>query len=62
MIAKEKVDTETWDAAAIHFIKQSIKEAIVVGKIFSMNPVTGVYEVMMYRQKTINEKVRNMMP
>ncbi|XP_063694232.1 uncharacterized protein LOC134825955 isoform X2 [Bolinopsis microptera] len=56
MIAKEKEDTETWDTAAINFIKQSIKLAIVVCKICSMNPVTGVYDVMMYKQKTVSEK------
>ena len=57
MIAKEKEDTETWDTAAINFIKQSIKLAILVCKICGMNPVSGVYDVMMYKQKTVSEKV-----
>jgi hypothetical protein len=57
MISKEKVDSETWDSAAIHLIKSHIKDNIVVCKILNMNTVNGVYRVMMYKQKTMDETV-----
>ena len=59
MISNKKVDTNTWDAAAMNFIKREIKDSIVVCKIFGMNPVNGVYDVMMFKQRSLNDKVNN---
>ncbi|KAL5262299.1 hypothetical protein ACHWQZ_G007878 [Mnemiopsis leidyi] len=56
MISNKKVDTNTWDAAAMNFIKREIKDSIVVCKIFGMNPVNGVYDVMMFKQRSLNDK------
>ena len=58
MITKDKVDTNIWDRAATEFMRRETRDSIVVCKIYGMDPVTGIYDVMMFKQKTLNDPVR----
>ena len=57
MISRTKVDAERWDSAALTSIKQFVKGKIVVAKVACMNPDSGVYQVWLYKQATVEDKV-----
>ena len=55
MLTSRKVDSEKWDSAAIQLVRQLVKDRVVVCKVENMDPVTGVYSVMMWTQKRQRE-------